>query len=197
VTRLSRLASVVALVACAVPVAACAGGPIAENTPASSGKGFVGGSASTSYYQPGSRPMSPPVSGTTLAGQRFRLAADRGSVVVLNFWGSWCAPCRAEAPALAALARRFSREHVRFVGVDVRDSVPAAQAFDAAFGLSYPSLRDPGEQIALAFQATVPPAAIPTTLLIDRTGRIAGRVIGTVSFDGLLSLIDRILAGRP
>jgi thiol-disulfide isomerase/thioredoxin len=197
VTRLGRLAPVVAVLACAAPVAGCAGGPIAQNTPASSGQGFVGGSDSTSYYQPAARPLSPPVSGTTLTGQRLRLASDRGSVVVLNFWGSWCAPCRAEAPALAALAQRFRHDQVRFVGVDVRDSVPAAQAFDAAFGVSYPSLRDPGEQIALAFRATVPPAAIPSTLLIDRTGRIAGRVIGAVSYDGLRSLIDRILAGRP
>ncbi len=196
-TRFSRAAALAASVASALAVTACAGGPIAQNTPASSGQGFVGGSASTSYYQPGARPSSPPVSGTTLTGQRLSLTSDRGSVVVLNFWGSWCAPCRAEAPALAALARRFRRDQVRFVGIDVRDSVPAAQAFDAAFGVSYPSLRDPGEQIALAFRATVPPAAIPTTLLIDRTGRIAGRVIGAISYDGLRSLIDRILAGRP
>lgn len=190
-----RLTSLAALLACAVSVAACAGGPIAQNTPASSGQGFVRGSDGTSYFQPGARPPSPAVSGTTLTGQRLSLRSDRGSVVVLNFWGSWCPPCRAEAPALAALARRLRNEQVQFVGVDVRDSVPAAQAFDEAFGVSYPSLRDPGEQIALAFRASVPPAAIPTTLLIDRTGRIAARVIGEVSYNGLRSLIARILAG--
>lgn len=184
------------LAACAFAVTACAAGPIGQNTPASNGQSYVGGSDSTTFFQPGSRPALPAVSGTTLDGQRLSLKADRGSVLVLDFWGSWCAPCRAEAPGLAALARRLQRDPVRFVGIDVRDTVPAAQAFDANFGVNYPSLSDPGEQIALAFHATVPPAAIPTTLVIDRTGHIAARVIGPVTYDGLQALIARIMAGR-
>ena len=177
-----------------VALASCSGGPIAQNTPVSSGTSFVSGSYSSTYYSPGSRPAAPAVSGTTLAGSKFRLSADRGRIVVLNFWGSWCAPCRTEAPALAALATHFKSAAVRFVGDDVHDSPAAAQAFERTFNVGYPSLNDPGEQVALAFHGTVPPVAIPTTLLIDRTGHIAGRVVGGVSYRGLLALIKKILA---
>jgi len=177
-------------------LASCSGGAIAQNTPVSSGKSYVSGSYSSTYYGPGSRPAAPAVSGTTLTGSKFTLSADRGSLVVLNFWGSWCAPCRSEAPALAALAIHFKSDPVRFVGDDVHDSTASAQAFEHTFNVGYPSLNDPGEQVALAFHGTVPPVAIPTTLLIDRTGHIAGRIVGGVSYRGLLALINKILAER-
>jgi thiol-disulfide isomerase/thioredoxin len=206
VTRLRSAARRAAGPACAVRVlaggvaalalAGCAGGAIGQNTPASSGKGFVSGTYSSAYYDQGSRPKAPAVAGTTLAGSRLSLAAERGSVVVLNFWGSWCAPCRREAPALAALATHFASAQVRFVGDDVHDSPAAALAFERTYSIGYPSLNDPGEQVALAFHGTVPPVAIPTTLLIDRSGRIAGRIVGEISYSGLRALIHRVLAGR-
>ena len=174
-------------------LASCSGGAIADNTPG--GSGFVSGSYSSTYYQPGSRPPAPAIAGKTLTGSRFRLAADLGNVVVINFWGSWCAPCRREAPALAALATHFKADPVRFVGDDVHDSPAAALAFQRTYEVRYPSLNDPGEQVALAFHGTVPPVAIPTTLLIDRTGHIAGRVVGEISYRGLRALIAKILAG--
>jgi len=162
----------------------------------SSGQGFVQGNYSSAYYSPGSRPKAPAVQGRTLGGGRLSLAADHGNVVVLNFWGSWCAQCRREAPALAALAAHFKSAPVRFVGDDVRDSPTAALAFERTYSVGYPSLNDPGGQVALAFHGTVPPVGIPTTLLIDRSGHIAGRVVGEISYRGLLSLIDKVLA-RP
>ena len=174
----------------------CAAGMIAQSTPASSGQSFVQGNYSSAYFSPGSRPEAPAVLGRTLGGGSFSLAADHGNVVVLNFWGSWCAPCRREAPALAALAAHFKSAPVRFVGDDVHDSPTAALAFERTYSVGYPSLNDPGEQVALAFHGTVPPVAIPTTLLIDRSGHIAGRVVGEISYRGLLSLIDKVLA-RP
>lgn len=177
-------------------LASCSGGAIAASTPLSNGTSFVGGSYSSVYYAPGSRPLAPKVTGTTLTGAPFSLAAQRGHLVVLNFWGSWCAPCRREAPALAALAAHFKAAPVRFVGDDVHDSPATAQAFEQAFSIGYPSLNDPGEQVALAFHGTVPPTAIPTTLLIDRNGRVAGRVVGEVSYNGLRQLITKILAEK-
>lgn len=182
--------------AAVVALASCSGGEIAQNTPVSSGQSYVSGSYSSTYYNPGSRPAAPAVAGTMLTGSKFTLSADRGNLVVLNFWGSWCAPCRSEAPALAALATHFKSSPVRFVGDDVHDSPASAQAFERTFNVGYPSLNDPGEQVALAFHGTVPPVAIPTTLLIDRTGHIAGRIVGGVSFRGLLALINKILAER-
>lgn len=176
-------------------LASCSGGAIAQNTPLSSNQSFVSGTYSSTYYSPGSRPAAPAVTGTMLTGSKFRLSADRGNLVVLNFWGSWCAPCRSEAPALAALATHFKSAPVRFVGDDVHDSPASAQAFERTFNVGYPSLNDPGEQVALAFHGTVPPVAIPTTLLIDRSGHIAGRIVGGVSYRSLLALINKILAG--
>jgi thiol-disulfide isomerase/thioredoxin len=163
-----------------LPVTACSGGPIAQVTPAG-GSDYVTGSAASHYYPAGSRPLAPKVTGNTLTDQRFSLVADRGSVVVLNFWGSWCPPCRREAPALASLARLLGCDGVRFVGVDIRDTVPGAEAFEQTFGIGYPSLNDPGGLVALAFHGTVPPNAFPCTLVIDRTGHIAASVFGEVS----------------
>jgi thiol-disulfide isomerase/thioredoxin len=117
-------------------------------------------------------------------------------VVVLNFWGSWCTPCREEAPSLAQLARQFGPAGVRFVGIDIRDSPASAQAFMTDFRISYPSLNDPSDILALDFRDTVPPAGIPTTLVISPSGRIAARVIGGVTYDGLKSLIKRAVAER-
>jgi thiol-disulfide isomerase/thioredoxin len=203
VSRLSRLArrgvpaaaAAAGLLAVAVSAAGCDGGAIGQNTPVSSGQSFVGSSYSSTIFKVGSRPAEPPVSGTTIAGQQLSLASYRGSVVVLNFWGSWCAPCRAEAPALSTLARQTYASGVRFVGIDIRDEPAAAQAFMQSFGISYPSLNDPADEIALLFRSTVPPAAIPSTIIVDRTGKIAARIVGSASYAGLRTLISAVEHG--
>jgi thiol-disulfide isomerase/thioredoxin len=186
----------VAAAAAAAAVAGCDGGAIAQSTAASDGQSFVSGSYGTTYYQPGSRARAPAVSGKTLTGQDLSLAADRGDVVVMNFWGSWCAPCREEAPALATLARYFRSFDVRFIGVDIQDTPSAADAFVRTFRITYPSLNDPSDEIALKFHGTVPPTGIPTTLLIDRSGDIAARIVGGVSYSGLKALIAKV-DGQP
>jgi thiol-disulfide isomerase/thioredoxin len=191
--RARRGAAAVAVAAATLALAACAGA-IAQSTPASNGQSFVSGSAGTTVFGGRNPPLAPAVSGTTLAGARLSLARFRGHVLVMNFWGSWCTPCRAEAPALASLARRFGPAGVQFLGVDIRDTPASAEAFQRNFAITYPSLNDPGDQIALAFRSTVPPAGIPTTLVISRNGRIAARVIGQVSYPGLRGLIARTLA---
>jgi thiol-disulfide isomerase/thioredoxin len=186
----------VAAAVCALVVSGCSGGAIGQNTPLSSGQSFVGSAYNSVYYKPGSRPVAPRVSGSLLTGQKFSLAAQHGNVVVLNFWGSWCGPCRKEAPALAALAVHFGADHVRFIGDNVLDYPAAAEAFQRQFNVGYPSLNDQNEQIVLAFHSTVPPYAIPSTLIIDKTGHIAARVVGGVSYDGLRTLIDEVLGER-
>ena len=175
-------------------LAACEGGAIGQSTAASNGQSFVSGSAGTTVYGAASGPAAPRLTGTLLSGDKFALTQYGGHVVVLNFWGSWCTPCRAEAPSLAQLARHFTPRGVRFLGVDIRDSPATAEAFQSRFGISYPSLNDPGDEIALDFRDTVPPAGIPTTLVIGRSGRIAARIIGEVSYPGLRGLISQALA---
>ncbi len=182
--------------ALALGLAACGGGATAQDAAVGTGSSFVSGSYGTTVFQPGSRPQAPAVTGTMLTGSTFRLSADRGAVVVMNFWGSWCTPCREEAPALGALARRFAGAPVRFVGVDIRDDPASAEAFMRTFRIGYPSLNDPNDVVALDFSGTVPPAGVPTTLVIDRAGRIAARIIGPVSYDGLKALITQVSAER-
>jgi thiol-disulfide isomerase/thioredoxin len=191
-------AAVGALVVAAVAVtaAACGAGATAQDTAVGNGSSFVAGSYSTTVYRGGARPPAPDVRGTTLTGSTFELSADRGSVVVMNFWGSWCTPCREEAPALGALARHFAGSDVRFIGVDIRDNPASAEAFMRTFRIGYPSLNDPNDTIALDFNGTVPLAGIPTTLVIDRSGRIAARIVGQASYNGLEALVDQLRAER-
>jgi len=188
-------AAVAATAAVALTAAGCEGGAIGQNTALSNGQSFVSGTGTT-YFAVGTRPRAPDISGKTLTGSRLRLSDYRGSVVVLNFWGSWCAPCRAEAPDLAALASRYRSQGVRFLGIDIQDEPSSAEAFMHTFRITYPSLNDPADEIALSFRKTVPPSAIPTTLVIDRKGRIAARIVGGATYDGLRSLILRLLGGH-
>lgn len=178
----------------ALAVAGCTTGSIAASTPASNGQSFVSGSPGTTVFASGRGPLAPSVSGPVVGGGNLALAAYRGHVVVLNFWGSWCTPCREEAPDLSALATHFASSGVRFLGIDIRDSPPTAQAFMRDFRITYPSLNDPSDNLALNFRTTVPPAGIPTTLVISRHGRITARVIGQVSYNGLKALVQRAAA---
>jgi thiol-disulfide isomerase/thioredoxin len=198
VAPMPRRAAVGALVAAAVVLgaAACGAGATAQDTAVGNGSSFVTGSYGTTVFQPGARPKAPALAGTTLTGSKFKLSTDHGSVVVMNFWGSWCTPCREEAPALGALARYFAGTDVRFIGVDIRDDPPSAEAFMRTFRIGYPSLNDPNDLIALDFSGTVPPAGIPTTLVIDRSGHVAARIVGQASYSGLKALIKQVQAER-
>jgi thiol-disulfide isomerase/thioredoxin len=185
------VAAVALAVTAVLAVAGCAT-DIAASTPA--GQSFVAGSPGTTEFTSGAGPVAPSVSGPVVGGGKLSLTAYRGHVVVLNFWGSWCTPCRAEAPGLSALATHVKSSGVRFLGIDIRDSPASAQAFMSDFGITYPSLNDPSDNLALNFRDTVPPAGIPTTLVISRTGRITARVIGETTYNGLKALVQRAAA---
>jgi len=152
----------------------------------------VDGSNSAVLYAAGHRPKAPDFSGTTLTGSRLSFAAYRDKVVVLNFWGSWCVPCRAEASTLAAVAALYRSSGVDFLGVDVRDTTASAQAFTHSFGVTYPSVSDPSSVITLDFTSVVPIAGTPTTLVIDRTGHIAGAVFGSVTYPELTTILTKV-----
>jgi peroxiredoxin len=159
-----------------------------------SGVTTVDGNASAVLYPAGHRPLAPEFTATTLAGSKLSLSSYRGKVVVLNFWGSWCVQCRAEASTLAAVAARYQPSGVSFLGVDVRDTVASAQAFTHNFHIAYPSVGDPGSAIALDFTSVVPIAGTPTTLVIDRSGHVAGAVFGTVTYPELTAILAQVTA---
>jgi thiol-disulfide isomerase/thioredoxin len=160
----------------------------------SGGVTAVDGNASAVLYPAGHRPLAPRFTGTTLTGSKLSFSSYRGQVVVLNFWGSWCVPCREEASTLAEVAARYRPSGVSFLGVDVRDTPASAQAFVNRFGVGYPSVGDPGSVITLDFTAVVPIAGTPTTLVIDRTGHIAGAVFGTVTYPELTAILTKVTA---
>jgi thiol-disulfide isomerase/thioredoxin len=157
-----------------------------------SGVSYIGGNTSAVLYGSGHRPSAPEFTGTTLTGSRLSFSSYRGQAVLVNFWGSWCPPCRAEAPMLAALAARYRPAGVSFLGVDVRDTAASAEAFARSFGITYPSLSDPGSVIPLEFSGKVPIAATPTTLVIDRTGRVAGAVFGQATYSELTTILAKV-----
>jgi thiol-disulfide isomerase/thioredoxin len=164
-------------------------------TGGNSGVTDVAGSTSAVLYQAGHRPLAPDFTATTLTGAPLSFSSYRGQVVVLNFWGSWCAPCRAEAPALAGAAKQYRPAGVDFLGVDVRDTTASALAFARNFGIGYPSVSDSSSVITLDFTAVVPIAGTPTTLVIDRTGHIAGAVFGTATYQELTDILAQV-AGK-
>jgi thiol-disulfide isomerase/thioredoxin len=152
----------------------------------------VDGSTSAVLYAAGHRPLAPDFSGTTLTGSRLSFSSYRGKVVVLNFWGSWCVPCRAEASTLAAVAALYRSSGVAFLGVDVRDTTASALAFTRSFGITYPSVTDPSSAITLDFTSVMPIAGTPTTLVIDRTGHIAGAVFGSATYPELTTILAKV-----
>ncbi len=136
--------------------------------------------------------QAPAVSGKTLQGEDLALSDFAGDVVVLNVWGSWCAPCRAEAQTLQKLSDKYAKDGVQFVGINTRDDNANAQAFERNFGISYPSLSDTDGRLQLEFHDSLPPSAIPSTLVIDRQGRVAARVLGPVTYSQMTGLIDDV-----
>jgi cytochrome c biogenesis protein CcmG/thiol:disulfide interchange protein DsbE len=110
-------------------------------------------------------------------GRSVRLSSMRGDVVVLNFWGTWCGPCREETPALQAAWTRWEPEGVKFLGVDVLDDESAARAFQEEFGVTYPSGSDPSASLADDFGYV----GLPATYVIDEQGIMRFRFVGAVS----------------
>lgn len=131
--------------------------------------------------------------GTLLDGERFASADLEGKVAVYNVWGSWCVPCRTEAPELIRVAEEFV-DDVSFVGINVRDSLAAARAFERRQEVPYPSIRadDSGEAL-LAFGSSVAVAAVPTSVVVDRDGKIAARVVGPTTYGTLKALVAEVV----
>lgn len=126
-----------------------------------------------------------------LTGQTYDSSQTAGEVVVYNVWGSWCPPCRKEAPALRRVSRETEAWGVRFIGINVRDNNESARAFERTHRIPYPSITsDAAAGIFAAFGSAFPQAAVPTTLVLDRQQRLAARVIGPVTYPTLRGLVE-------
>jgi peroxiredoxin len=161
-------------------------------------EGFVSSNRTITVVPVAERKPAPILAGLDLQGRPLSSADLRGDrrILVVNVWGSWCAPCRREAPVLADASRRYAKRGVAFVGLLSRDKPATATAFARRFDVTYPSLQDSGGRLQLRFADSLPSQGIPTTWIIDRNGRVAVRVLAEVTKGTLDGLIDDELA-RP
>jgi thiol-disulfide isomerase/thioredoxin len=140
----------------------------------------------------GSRERAPDLAGPGLDGGRVSLrAVGHGDIVFVNVWASWCAPCRTESPLLARSAVAMSARGVRFLGIDETDQPEAARAFVRRTGATYPQLVDPDGKLLRSLRM-LPQRGIPSTLVVDRHGLIAGRVIGRLTAADIRAVVDRL-----
>jgi thiol-disulfide isomerase/thioredoxin len=133
--------------------------------------------------------LAPVLSSTTLDGARFDLAAQRGHVVIIDFFASWCGPCRAQQPELNTLASRYASRGVVVVGVDFREGEAESRSYLRGNAVPYPGVRDPDGSVAAAFAVAAP----PTTVIIDAAGKVAASYFGGVRAGDLGPVIDRLL----
>ncbi|WP_081746729.1 TlpA disulfide reductase family protein [Arthrobacter sp. H5] len=178
------LASVVFLAGCAAPDS------LAQQASAGDNKNYIAGDGSVSEFAASDRGEPIPLEASLMDGSTVSTADLQGQVTVLNFWYAACAPCRAEAPDLEALYQEFSGKGVQFYGVNIRDEAPTATSFERNFGISYPSMLDTDGRILLALSTQVPPQAVPTTLILDKQGRISARILGIAEKSTLKALIE-------
>jgi len=164
----------------------CAGGGISAQNENS----FVAGSGNATFVKKSERKDAPKISGTTLnSGDK---TLNLNQVTVINVWASWCAPCRAEAPVLQDFSIRYPQ--VQFAGILTRDNLSSAKAFYENFQLTYPTFTD--DSLLLGFSGSIIPTAIPTTLIIDKNGKVAVRISGEVTVATFQKLLDKVLANE-
>ncbi|WP_299039607.1 TlpA disulfide reductase family protein [uncultured Pseudokineococcus sp.] len=184
-----------------VVAALVAGGGCATSTTATEGtqevdQGYVAGDGSLVQLAPADRGQPVELAGQLLTGQAVDVTDWRGEVVVLNTWFAACGPCRQEAPDLAAISAETAPEGVQFLGINTRDGTAQAIAFEEQYEVPYPSVMDRDGQAVLGLRGALPPTATPTTLVLDRQGRVSARFLGQID-PGLLREVIAQVLGEP
>ena len=192
--RLRTLAPVAVSAALVVLLSGC----VAQAGQASNGgPGYITGDGTVSQW---AKPTTAPVefSGTTVERSAFSSKRYLGRIVVVNFWYAGCPPCRLEAPRLNRLADRFRSAGVQFIGVNIIDNAATAASFERTYKSTYPSILDQegGASVQLAFAASRPPKAVPSTLVLDRKGRVTSRVVGLLNESVMKTLIQDAIDGN-
>ncbi len=157
---------------------------------------FVAGTPDGEVIDENERASAPAFTGELLDGSDFDSSSLSGDIVVINFWGSWCAPCRVETPEFQQVYADVSGDDVSFLGINVRDDRQLAQAFLDDNAITYPSVFDPRSEIALAFR-DYPANAIPSTIVLDRDGRVAAVYVAVVDGDELRRVIETLDGEQP
>jgi len=189
-------ASVLSVVVAATVLSGCTATALQQQYQNGDNKGYISGSGVTEI-KPADRKDPVSFSGPTDQGGTFSTADHTGDVIVVNFWYAGCPPCRVEATALEKLSTQYAGKGVDFVGVNTRDDAASAVSYDKHFGVTYPSILDAQDgKVQLAFSGAYRPNATPTTLILDRKGRVAARIEGPVNDQPstVSTLIDTALA---
>ena len=191
-----RIIATVAALAFAATLAGCASDPLAAQYANGTNQNYISGDGAYTEIAADQRDAPVEFAGTTDAGDALGSEDFAGSVLVVNFWYAGCPPCRVEAADLKALSEEYASKGVPFIGVNIFDAADVSLTFAREFEIEYPSILDANTaSVQLAFAGTVSPNAVPTTLIIDRDGRVAGRISGLIRDPLILSaMIDRVLA---
>lgn len=200
-TSTTRLLAVAVSCGLAVVLAGCSDDPnsLAAQAKAGDSKGYLAGDGSVQQLPADQRTTTIALSGTTVDGKQWSMGKDgAGKVVVVNVWGSWCPPCVEETPHLQQVWSTLHGQgkDVAFVGVAIKESAETSAAFLRTNKVTFPSISDAASQgqPILALQGKAP--ATPSTLVLDRQGRIAARVLGETTATTLTALVDDVLAER-
>ncbi|GGF11116.1 TlpA family protein disulfide reductase [Subtercola lobariae] len=187
--RRRHLLAVAAAVIAVGLLAGCSSDPLAAQYRSGDSKQYIAGDGTVTEIAAENRGAPVTFTGTTDTGQTVSSSQYLGQVLVLNFWYAGCAPCRAEAPALEKLNAKYTGNGATFLGVNVRDQTATAQAFNTAFGITYSSVIDTDGAVQLALSGEVAPNAVPTTLVIDKKGRVAARILGQATAPDILDTL--------
>lgn len=173
---------------------ACTSGGGASGDADVADQGYVSGDGSFTQWAAADRQGPVEVAGTDYAGEAVDVADWRGDVVVLNTWYAACPPCREEAPDLVDIANEYADAGVHLLGINGVDDAGAAEPFQTGFDVPYPSIDDRDKHAIAALQGIVPIQATPTTVVLDRDGKVAARIVGLAEGSTLRALVDEVLA---
>jgi thiol-disulfide isomerase/thioredoxin len=186
-----------ALLAAATLLTGCSSGPDAVDVNNGGEFRYVAATPAGEVIPEDERASAPEFGGTLLTGDAFQSTKLAGQVAVLNFWGSWCPPCRVETPQFSEVAAEYGDDGVQFLGVNVKEQDKQfAEAFIEDKAIHFPSLYDPRGEVALAFRG-LNPNAIPSTIVLDPQHRVAAVYTGGVQQDDLRQVIDQVLDEDP
>jgi thiol-disulfide isomerase/thioredoxin len=161
------------------------------------GSNYIAGDGSVQEFASENRGESVAIESETFEGESVTQESFQDEVSVINFWYAACAPCRKEAPDLQEIYEEFEPDGVQFYGVNTRDTQATAEAFERTFGITYPSMEDRGGTVLMSMTDYVHPSAVPTTLVLDRQGRVSARISGLVDPGTLRALITTALEEDP
>jgi thiol-disulfide isomerase/thioredoxin len=181
-----------ALAGVAVLVAGCSTGKDAVDVNNGGQFRFVAGTPAGEVIPESDRKSAPGFAGQLLDGSKYSSTELSGDVSVINFWGSWCPPCRVETPEFQQVYSDVEGDGVQFLGINVKDEQQLARAFLTSKAITFPSLYDPRGEVALAFR-DYPANAIPSTIVLDREGRVAAVYTAAVEPDDLRTVVTRVL----